>query len=880
MTSHLLGGEKTAPEAMFAASVRRWRQHRDSELRYFHAARTLSGDHEPTPSWIATGEGLTTMTLHDDVLARFVRESPDVVLVISDEGRLLWANDTAEKFFNQSLEEALGIEVLSYVHPDDLELVLRSFESVQTKRVGDPIEIRANVEGEWHLLETVGVPVSWYEPGAVLFSFRDLTNRRRYEVAQNDIARFRSLVQNASTIMLLLSANGVVESASAALTRLLGHDPEVVEQHPLSNLVVAEDRPALARALERALRATSSHPVTQTVRLVQYDGAGATAYELSFVNLIDDPTVQGLVVSANDISARVQTEQRLQSALGRLHNTYSLLEATLDSTPDGILVVNNERRITSFNKQFTAMWGVPGRVAELDNDVNLLELIDAQLENPEQFRERVEELYSQPEAESYETLYFKDGRVFERSSMPQYVDDVVVGRVWSFRDITQQKQLEDDLSHRAFHDVLTGLANRALFRDRLNQAMARNERSTKTVAVLFVDLDHFKRVNDSLGHSRGDLVLRAVAERLRGCLRHSDTAARLGGDEFAVLIEEVDHHEEIIALATRIMSELRRPLVIEDEEVLVTASIGITFGVDGNTSEQLVHNADLAMYLAKAQGRDRYAEFQDHLYSNSAARLEMESQLRRANIDKAFVVHYQPIIDLRSESIVGLEALVRWVHPTKGLLTPVEFIAFAEEIGLVRAIGAHTLATACAQFQSWRERGLASDQHFLGMNLSAHELLDARVVTELHNTLTATGFDPSQLVLEVTESALMTDPEAALEALRALKLLGLRVAIDDFGSGYSSLAHLGRLPIDYLKIDASFVKALGHGDDADLSNAVVALAHSLGLATIAEGVEHGDQVAHLQSVNCDMAQGYHLGPPRSAEEIEKLLLGTNADLEV
>ena len=818
------------------------------------------------------------MTLHDDVLARFVRESPDVVLVISDEGRLLWANNTAEKFFNQSLEDAMGIEVLSYVHPDDLELVLRSFESVQTKRVGDPIEIRANVEGEWHLLETVGVPVSWYESGAVLFSFRDLTNRRRYEVAQNDVARFRSLVQNASTIMLLLSAEGVVESASAALTRLLGHDPEVVEQHPLANLVVAEDRPALARALEEALRASTSHTVTQTVRLVQHDGTEATAYELSFVNLIDDPTVQGLVVSANDISARVQTEQRLQSALGRLHNTYSLLEATLDSTPDGILVVNNERRITSFNKQFTAMWGVPGRVAELDPDVNLLDLINAQLENPEQFRERVEELYSQPEAESYETLYFKDGRVFERSSMPQFVDDVVVGRVWSFRDITQQKQLEDDLSHRAFHDVLTGLANRALFRDRLNQAMARNERSTKTVAVLFVDLDHFKRVNDSLGHSRGDLVLRAVAERLRGCLRHSDTAARLGGDEFAVLIEEVDHHEEIITLATRIMSELRRPLLIEDEEVLVTASIGITFGVDGNTSEQLVHNADLAMYLAKAQGRDRYAEFQDHLYSNSAARLEMESQLRRANIDKSFVVHYQPIIDLTTESVVGLEALVRWAHPTKGLLTPVEFIAFAEEIGLVRAIGAHALTTACAQFQSWREQGLTSDHHFLGMNLSAHELLDARIVNDLHHTLTTTGFNPAQLVLEVTESTLMNDPEAALETLRALSLLGLRVAIDDFGSGYSSLAHLGRLPVDFLKIDASFVKALGHGDDADLSHAVVQLAHSLGLATIAEGVEGSDQVAHLRSIHCDMAQGYHLGPPRSAEEIEELLRSADADL--
>lgn len=612
---------------------------RTSELRLIHATSRNSAKNPPAPACHLGAEDATTMTLPDDVLARFLREYPDVVLVLSSDGRLLWANDTAQAFFNQSLADAIGNSVLTYVHPDDLELVRRSLESVQTKQIGNPVEIRASIDGEWHLLETVGVPVAWYAPGAVLFSFRDLTNRRRFEVARNDIARFRSLVQNASTIMLLLSANGIVESVSAAVTRLLGHDPEVVENHPLAELVVAEDRPALHRALDEVLRAPTSHAVMPTLRLVHHDGAEVTPYELSFVNLIDDPTVQGLVVTANDISARVQTEQELQDALVGLHDTYSLLEATLDSTPDGILVVSEDRRITSFNKQFATMWGVPDDVVELDNDAALLELIGVQLENPEQFLARVEELYSQPDVESSETLYFKDGRVFDRSSKPQYVNNVVVGRVWSFRDITEQKQLEDDLSHRAFHDVLTGLANRALFRDRLNQAIARNERTAKYVAVLFVDLDHFKSVNDSLGHSSGDLLLKAVAERLRGCLRHSDTAARLGGDEFALLIEEVDSHEEIINLATRIMSELRRPLAIGSQQISVTASIGITFGVDGSTSEQLVHNADLAMYLAKAQGRDRYAEFQDHLYSSSAARLEMEAQLRRANIDKAFLVH-------------------------------------------------------------------------------------------------------------------------------------------------------------------------------------------------------------------------------------------------
>ncbi len=811
------------------------------------------------------------MTPSDEALARFLREYPDVVLVISDEGHLLWANASAEGLFNQTLEDALGIEVLQYVHPDDLELVLRSFESVQGKNVGSPIEIRASIDGEWHLLETVGVPVGWFAPGAVLFSFRDLTNRRRFEVAQNDVARFRSLVQNASTIMLLLSASGVVESASAAMTRLLGHDPEMIEHHPLANIVVPEDHPALERVLDEVVRASNSRPVSQILRLVHYGGLTVTPYELSFVNLMDDPTVQGLVVTANDISARVRAEQELQSALIGLHDTYSLLEATLESTPDAILVVNEERRITGFNKQFVALWDIAGHVAEMEDDADVLSLIETKLENPEQFRVRVEELYSQPEIESSETLYLNDGRVFDRSSKPQFVNDEIVGRVWTFRDITEQKQLEEDLSHRAFHDVLTGLANRALFRDRLNQAIARNERSTKYVAVMFVDLDHFKKINDRLGHAAGDQVLRVVAERLRTHLRHSDTAARLGGDEFAVLIEEVESRDEIISLTTRIMTEVRRPIAVETEEISVTASIGVTFGVDGTTSEELIHNADLAMYLAKAQGRDQYAEFQDHLYSSSSARLEMESHLRRATIDKAFVLYYQPIVDLATESIAGLEVLVRWMHPTKGLLGPGEFLVLAEEIGLVRAIDAHTLASACAQVQSWREMGLASSEFFLSMNISVSEFNDERTVADIRHALTSTGLDPASLVLDVTERALMKDSEFALETLHALKALGLRVAIDDFGSGYSSLAHLSQLPVDYLKIDTSFIRHIDTRGGTDLARGIVHLAHDLGIATIAEGVERDDQASSLRSIGCDLAQGYHLGRPRNAREIEELL---------
>lgn len=812
------------------------------------------------------------MTPQDRSLAQLLREYPDAALVLSDDGRVLWGNETAETFFNQTLDQAIGVSVLPYIHPNDLELVLRSFESVQTKRVGNPIEIRAKVKDSWRLIETIGVPVGWYQPGAVLFSFRDLTDRRRFEVARDDVARFRSLVQNASIIMLLISPSGVVDSVSGAITRLLGHDPEAVENQPLAALVAEEDRPALQATIEEALRGSSTTgSVAQSLRLLHRDGITTTAYELSMVNLVDDPTVQGLVVSANDVSARSQAEDELQDALVRLHETYSLLTATLDSTADGLLVIDRQRRISSYNKQFTAMWRLPEPNVEWSNDLDLIAYVQDQLKDPPEFLSRIEELYSQPDIEGRDILRFKDGRVFDRFSKPQYLNDVAVGRVWSFRDITEQKLLEDDLSHLAFHDTLTGLANRALLRDRLNQAIARNERLGTYVAVLFLDLDNFKKINDSGGHSAGDELLKAVAERLKGCLRHSDTAARLGGDEFAVLIEEARSHDEVISLTNRIMNELRRPVATESQQVSVTASIGISFGITGSTSEQLLHNADLAMYLAKAQGGDRYEEFHDHMYTTAAARIELERDLRRAVIDHEFRIHFQPIVDLDTNSVVGFEVLVRWLHPTRGLLAPAEFIPVAEEIGLIDSIGAFTLTAACNQVRSWQDQGLAGEDLLISVNLSAREFADTHLAINVRDVLDSTRFNPSNLILEVTESAVMRDPDAALRTLRTLKALGLQIAIDDFGTGYTSLAHLNRLPIDILKIDKSFVGTAVRGDRPDLCRAIVQLAHTLGLSTIAEGVEQGDHVEHLRAIHCNLAQGYYLGVPLSAPDTENYL---------
>jgi diguanylate cyclase (GGDEF)-like protein/PAS domain S-box-containing protein len=813
------------------------------------------------------------MTVGDRRLARLLNSFPEIVVVLDAAGNLLWANQLAVDLFGRTLESSIGISGIDLVHPDDLEIVLRSLETIQDKSVGAPLEIRAKIGDDWRLIELIGTPVGWFQKGAVLFSIRDLTERRRFELARDNVARFRSLVHNATTIMMLLSPTGVVESVSGAMTRKLGHDPEVVEGQPLADIVTASDRPALRVAIENALRDSSAtQPVVQALRLLRRGSEEMTSFELSIVSLVDDPTVGGLVVTAHDVSARVAAEMELRNTVRELRETSSLLNATLESTADGLLVVGNDRSITSFNSQFAEMWRLPTNLVAARNDHRLIEFVAEQLIDPGAFLARVNDLYSQPEAESNDTLEFVDGRVFQRLSKPQFVSGDVVGRVWSFSDITEQKRLEADLAHLAFHDALTDLANRSLFQDRVNQALARSERTDKYVAVLFLDLDNFKTINDSLGHSSGDELLRIVAATLVTSLRKSDTAARLGGDEFAVLIEGASTREEVLQMATRLMRVLRQPVTVADQEITSTVSMGITFGAKGSTSDQLLRNADLAMYLAKAQGKDRIEEFQDQMHVAVVERLELENDLRRAVLSEELRVHYQPILDLESGFIVGFEALVRWQHPTHGLLQPISFIPFAEEIGFIHHIDRFVLTEACTQARRWQNMGIAGPDLLMSVNLSAREIADDDIRESVSLSLLETGFEPTHLILEITESALMRNLDATIRNLKSLKSLGLSIAVDDFGTGYSSFSHLEQLPIDILKVDRTFVANITALDGRpSLAPAIVQLAHTLGLVTIAEGVESSDQVAPLRDLECRLAQGFHLGMPLDAEETEGLL---------
>jgi diguanylate cyclase (GGDEF)-like protein/PAS domain S-box-containing protein len=549
----------------------------------------------------------------DRFKARVIDALPDAVIIVDAKGRLVWGNHTAETLFDRSVVDAVGWSSLELVHPDDLELVLRSLVSIQAKEIGAPIELRLKTKSGWRLMELVGSPLPWLEEGAVLLSIRDLTQRRRFELVHDRDARLRSLVHNSAAITMLVSADGCVESVSGAVTRQLGHDPEVIEGLPLAELVPEPDRPLLRQAFERASRGASvAGPETVVVGLIRHGNRETLPFELSIVNLIDDPTVRGYVVTGHDVTERRAADLELRTAL-------SLQKATLDATADGILVVSTDGKVVSFNRSLVEMWQVSDSVLDGADQPSVMAAVREQLLRPEEFVSKVQQIYRHGDLESSDTLEFKDGRVFERVSKPQTVDGAIVGRVWSFRDITDRKRLEERLSYQAFHDSLTGLANRALFQDRLHQAVKRVERTGQHLCVLFLDLDNLKVINDTLGHTAGDDLLRITSDVVRGCLRPFDTVARLGGDEFGVLVEDLADRSEAFVLAERMLAAIRQPMEVAGQTVSTTVSIGITFDAPGHSGDQLLCNADLAMYTAKERGGNGWQEFQDGMLASLLA---------------------------------------------------------------------------------------------------------------------------------------------------------------------------------------------------------------------------------------------------------------------
>lgn len=571
-------------------------------------------------------------------------------------------------------------------------------------------------------------------------------------------------------------------------------------------------------------------------------------------------------------------EERVEERTSSLQESLSVTRGALESSSDGILVVNKENTIIDYNKNLINMWKITPVMVEEKNANILLEYISTQVENPSEWLERISKLISNHcEAVSLEKLKCKDQRIIEYCLQPYKKNNTISGRIWTFRDITQRAMLESKIEHQATYDELTGLPNRALLIDRILQAIAKSKREKCLFGILFFDLDRFKLINDSFSHKAGDELLRAVANRIQTSVREMDTLARLGGDEFVGVVSSLNDETDAGKIADKILHALSKPFQITDHEVIISTSIGISvYPRDGNNVEEILRSADAAMYRAKELGGKQFQFYTSELNQQSLERLEVESDLNRALANNEFVLCYQPQYNLRTNQIVSVEALIRWQHPKKGLILPIDFIPLAEETGLIVPIGEWVLRTACKQNKHWQKLGLPKVR--IAVNVTTHEFKQPDLVMKIQKILNETGLEPKYLELELTENIIISNIDTS-HIVSELKNMGISIALDDFGTGYSSINYLRKIPLDRLKIDQSFIQNIDidNGDEV-IMQAIITMAKDLNLEILAEGVETKKQLEFLKLRKCGEGQGYYFSKPLSNEEFE-ILLAEPAEVE-
>src|SRR5579863_1766154 len=629
-------------------------------------------------------------------------------------------------------------------------------------------------------------------------------------------------------------------------------------------------------------------PDAQGLGAVRRARAAAPAVPLVVLTGLDDESLatQTLQEGAQDYLIKGEVEPRgllraLRYAVERKAMEEALFEekeraqVTLNCIGDGVACTDLSGNITFLNLVAEKMTGWPLPEAAGRPMADVFRILDAgnreTVANPMELamrQNRIVHLASNcvltpregpeiPIEDSVAPIHDREGQV--------------TGAVIVFRDVSAARAMALQMAHSAQHDFLTGLPNRMLFNDRVGRAIAAAPRRLKKVAVLFLDLDGFKHINDSLGHPTGDKLLQCIAKRLAGCVRASDTVSRQGGDEFVVLLSEVEQAEDAAISARRMLQAVAEAHSVDQHDLHVTTSIGVSvYPDDGLDAETLIKNADTAMYQAKANGRQCYKFFTPAMNVRAVERQAIEEGLRRALERNELALRYQPKIDLKTGAITGAEALLLWLHPSRGLVPPAEFIPIAEDCGLILPIGAWVLREACEQASAWLEAGLPATT--MAVNVSAMEFRDANFLENLFATLRATGLDPKSLELELTETLLMKHAESAASILQTLRQIGVQVAIDDFGTGYSSLGYLRKFPLDALKIDQSFVRQISTaGEDTAIVTAVIAMARSLKLRVVAEGVETLEELEFLRNHQCDEAQGYYFSRPVPPEQFARLL---------
>ncbi|HEX3623026.1 MAG TPA: EAL domain-containing protein [Acidimicrobiales bacterium] len=624
---------------------------------------------------------------------------------------------------------------------------------------------------------------------------------------------------------------------------------------------LAEVGQVSAEAWRTGLRGAVAFPV--------FDHDGVTAVLEFFADGSDRPPPATLDLAAATVSQLGRVADRVRAA-GAAGDAQRMAEVAHDA----FIAVDDHGRIVEWNPEAEAVFGWARREA-LGRPL-------AEIAVPARHRQAYEERLAELLAGDHAPVALRRELTALHRSGTEFPVQLTVwsdgrtggGRICGFvRDLSERKRFEGQLASQALHDRLTGLPNRVLLRDRVQHALARAGRRGASVALLIADIDRFKVVNESLGHDGGDRLLVAVAERLTEKLRPGDTVARMGGDEFALLCEDVTGYEEAVAIASRVLAAFDQPFIVQEADISLTASVGVAVGaLHGPAPELLLRDADVAMYRAKQGGRARFEVFDESMLADASRRLSVENDLRRAIADGQLRLYYQPIVHLDTGAIAGFEALVRWQHPERGLLPPLEFIPSAEESGLIVPLGRQVLSEACLQAATWKDTHASGERLRVSVNVSAKQLSQPGWSDEVAQVLAESGLAPRQLVLEITESVLMDDADATAVRLEELRRLGVRIAIDDFGTGYSSLGYLRRLPVDILKIDKSFIDGVAEGPhESALARAVVKLASTLRLEAVAEGINSRKQLLQLRRLRCPYGQGFFFSRPQPAAAIPGLL---------
>ncbi len=584
---------------------------------------------------------------------------------------------------------------------------------------------------------------------------------------------------------------------------------------------------------------------------------------------------RSLAITSEKLTAR-NSELRdkvseLESTRTCLEDSLSTLQTTFDAIGEAILAYDDQGRLVKYNQ-------VAAKMLELDptkgNNISQQTLIHMyrRLQNPRVLIHDLRYIEQHLDSVRFGLIEFKNGAFFEYHSSPKMVAGQVLGRVWCFRNITEFKKNQALVHHKAYHDSLTNLPNRPLLLDRLTHAVNYARRNNCLTAVVFIDLDHFKKVNDTCGHQQGDQLLRDVATRIGLCLREHDTLSRFGGDEFVILLENLQSFSIATSICTRILAALKKPFAIEQHRFYVSCSMGISiFPRDGTDPQELIRKADMAMYHAKEQGRDNFQYFSKTLERLAMHHVELENRLRLAIKNSELSLAYQPKVDALDHRIVGLEVLLRWNPSNQPSIPPSEFIPIAEQSGLINELGEWVLEQVCQQINHWHQRQIACVP--IAVNLSSRELYDKHLVRRIHHILKKYSVPKHLLTIEITETVLMEDLKFAQSVISEIHGLGISVAIDDFGTGYSSMRYLQQLSIDFLKIDKSFTENLPENkQNVAIASTIITLAHNLNMSVIAEGVESDAALAFLRDHKCDQIQGFYFYPPLDKQRAEALLL--------